>query len=143
MTTDTLPTLRAELRRLAEAATAGKWTTARRDGDEDYPGSVGADRQGIRIAVAMQPRYARGWLDTDGAFIAVANPSTILALLDHIDALEMDAQRFQWLANVPATDFPPGFWRDWLWERPGDSVATFIYAIDAVRDALAEQGEPK
>jgi hypothetical protein len=76
-----------ELRRLAESATPGPWTalgTGVRGGDHWY---IVADDEAIAYVSAndgsdeaeRQPR---------AEFIAAANPSTVLALLDEIAALQ-------------------------------------------------------
>lgn len=76
---------------------------------------------------------------------ASSTVSELESLIELIDAqqariaeLEQDAARYLWIANVPATDLPEGFWRDWLWQRPGDSEATFTYCVDQARGAWPE-----
>ncbi len=82
------------LRALAEGATPGPWTTISRGaywGEEE--GDVrGPDGQDIYGAEFVQPlnrqNTTRGhaWF-RDTAFIAAANPATVLALLDEIEEL--------------------------------------------------------
>lgn len=84
----------AELERLARAASPGPW---------EYQTSNGWHRVGTSAA-------NRGRSDGDVvansaatpanmAFIAAANPSTVLALLDRIAEQEQDAARFRWLRD--------------------------------------------
>ena len=68
----------AELRRLAEAATPGPWEA---DGLE---GTLDSLSTGRRVAEVTM------WPEVDAAFIAAANPTAVLALLDDADALRAE-----------------------------------------------------
>ncbi|HHX4272514.1 TPA: ead/Ea22-like family protein [Pseudomonas aeruginosa] len=89
---------RAELRRLAKAATPGPWTLY---APEDYQGPEELPGYGVECAEgraivwgALEPETGCQF-DRDAEFIAAANPKTVLALLDEIDGLkaEKDALR--------------------------------------------------
>ncbi|MCO2149825.1 ead/Ea22-like family protein [Pseudomonas aeruginosa] len=89
---------RAELRRLAKAATPGPWTLYV---PEDYQGPEELPGYGVECAEgraivwgALEPETGCQF-DRDAEFIAAANPKTVLALLDEIDGLkaEKDALR--------------------------------------------------
>lgn len=78
---------RAELRRLAEAATPGEW---RARGNEVLNGGQN------RKPIVTRPDH-QGMADAD--YIAAANPATVLSLLDALEAAEADAE-----ANEEAHD---------------------------------------
>lgn len=102
---------KAELRRLAEAATQGKWVT---DGDsvnqhDNVIGHYVAHEKGGRIAEA----FANCMVRTDAkcranaSFIAAANPAAVLSLLDEneqlraeAEPLRKDAGRYRWMRDV-------------------------------------------
>jgi hypothetical protein len=67
-----------DLRRLAEAATKGPWQTSERSGGGAYV------RHGARTVADV--RYSHG--RDDAAFMAAANPQTVIALLNVRDAAE-------------------------------------------------------
>ncbi|ALP47854.1 ead/Ea22-like family protein [Pseudomonas phage YMC11/02/R656] len=79
----------AELRRLAKAATPGPWSCNRHwaiVGGPTLEFTNGAAQQ--QIAMACQQSWMREEeLRNNAAFMAAANPKTILALLDEIDGL--------------------------------------------------------
>ena len=83
---DLTPEKLAELRRLAEAATPGPWRT-------EYLMGAGNDLLTAIIAGRATPDDLRvigsTLAERDGQFIAAANPSVVLALLDA--AAERDA----------------------------------------------------
>lgn len=82
------------LRKLAEAATPGAWEWGWRQDDEQAPGSVFVwDRPGIATAIAMCPRYAKDTFAKDAAYIAAANPTTVLAMLEEMGALREEIAR--------------------------------------------------
>lgn len=127
----------AELRRLAEAATPGPWEVKHTsDGD------------------VIQTEYERGgWEIADeradvphqnAAFIAAANPSTILSLLDELEACRKDAERYRWLRNQEAeygisAVFISG------WERAATCWATTYpdaRDLDAAIDAAMQEQKP-
>ena len=74
----------AELRRLAEAATPGPWRT-------EYLMGAGNDLLTAIVAGRATPDDLRvigsTLAERDGKFVAAANPSVVLALLDELDAL--------------------------------------------------------
>ncbi|HBN8440950.1 TPA: ead/Ea22-like family protein [Pseudomonas aeruginosa] len=81
---------RAELRRLAKAATPGPWTLY---APEDYQGPEELPGYGVECAEgraivwgALEPETGCQF-DRDAEFIAAANPQAILAMLDEIDRL--------------------------------------------------------
>ena len=76
-----------ELRAMLEKATPGEWSYAVRTGDDIAPASIGVGRNGIRSAVAMCPRYARGQFANDAALIVSLRNAAPL-LLDVVEAAE-------------------------------------------------------
>ncbi|HEN8532954.1 TPA: ead/Ea22-like family protein [Pseudomonas aeruginosa] len=79
----------AELRRLAEAATPGPWSCNRHwaiVGGPTLEFTNGAAQQQIAMA-CWQSWMHEEELRNNAAFMAAANPKTILALLDEIDGL--------------------------------------------------------
>lgn len=80
----------AELRRLAESATPGPWESVKRseyDGSYYFLIQTQEERNGWEIAeIRMDVPH------DNAAFIAAANPSTILALLDELEAAQRDAR---------------------------------------------------
>jgi len=100
----------AELRALAEKATGGEWR---------FPGTrIGGDASiivGERLLASVHPRRFRAPFtednaerDANAAFIAAANPQTILALLDERDRLRTALEPFAAMAN--AYDYPDNEW---------------------------------
>jgi len=90
---------KAELRRLAEAATPGPWTSLYRAqywGEEEGD-VIGPDDREVGGAEFVQPlgkqETTRGqaWY-RDTNFIAAANPVTVIALLDQLDAKEREIE---------------------------------------------------
>jgi hypothetical protein len=104
---------KAELRRLAEAATPGKWLT---DGDE--VGIVGGNVIGAYVAQKDGGRIGQAFVNclvptaekcrANAAFIAAANPAAVLSLLDECEsgeqwrnlALQFDMHRMQAMALI-------------------------------------------
>ena len=72
----------AELRALAEAATPGPWT--RLDTGSEGCSVVASGRRRVARLTHLDLAECRA----DAAYIAAANPQTVLALLDRIAALE-------------------------------------------------------
>lgn len=90
----------AELARLAEAATKGPWVC--KEGSTSYPECDDKDFWSVVLSpagkeiVTLHERYAsksddRGDYDFDAAFIAAANPATVLALIAEVAALRASA----------------------------------------------------
>lgn len=105
---------KAELRRLAEAATGGDW--------EFRLGLIRtmADSDGyVHVAIAPNcPKNWRGQRDTNMEYIAAANPSAVLSLLDECDRLQATCEGL---------------------DRKNDAIAEEIGKVAAERDAaLAE-----
>lgn len=71
----------SELKRLAEAATAGPWVSG-----GNWVSTVRGN------SVADCPRG-------DEEFIAAANPAAVLALIAENEALRKDAERYRWLRD--------------------------------------------
>jgi len=98
----------AELARLAEAATQGEWRAADWDADDGEnlwtieaiepevlaPGQSSIWPEGVRCKRIAQTEEGENPTE-DAAFIAAANPATVLALLSEIAALrgELEASR--------------------------------------------------
>lgn len=93
---------RDKLRELALAATPGEWEMA-----SDLPAYAIYTENGWRVVQTPNQNNRKQWgtsNDThgigrfsDAAYIAAANPATLLALLDRIDELEGDAERYRWI----------------------------------------------
>ncbi|MBY9208787.1 ead/Ea22-like family protein [Pseudomonas aeruginosa] len=82
----------AELRRLAKAATPGPWSCNRHwaiVGGPTLEFTNGAAQQQIAMA-CWQSWMHEEELRNNAAFMAAANPKTILALLDEIDRLKAE-----------------------------------------------------
>jgi chromosome segregation ATPase len=71
--------------------------------------------------------FKKGVRPKDAAFIAAANPATVLALLDERDELRKDRDRLRELAHENATAF-----RDW--RRRAETVEADLAAADARAD---------
>ena len=82
------------LRKLAEAATPGPWRKDLGDGNEMRFVSVD-DANGVPIVMMDDFLEENGWtLDQSSIdFIAAANPTAVIALLDEIDALRAKVKR--------------------------------------------------
>ena len=87
---------RAGLRRLAEQATPGPWKTTWRYGLY-YVGRIMSasmqpqprrDHEGFLSGIKREPEVVFIGTDTDAAYIAAANPATMLALLDALEKAE-------------------------------------------------------
>lgn len=84
----------AALRALAEAATPGPWTT------EDSRNAAGLARVWQLRGVGIAECRVRGADNHhDAAFIAAANPTAVLALLDEIETLRAKVARVEALAD--------------------------------------------
>lgn len=110
----TAPTTRetadhAELKRLAEAATPGRWTC--KEGSTSYPECDDRDFWSVVLSPAgreIVQLNERGYhreddrvdYDFDAAFIAAANPATVLSLLSEIAALRGRAEEADALAST-------------------------------------------
>jgi hypothetical protein len=93
-----------ELRELAEKASKGEWHAW-----SDMPNAprirIGVSRQSpiegcgydSHCIALVRPEFEDA--DANGRFIAAANPQTVLGLLDRIEALEKDAERYRWLRD--------------------------------------------
>src|SRR6185437_2057895 len=92
----------AELKRLAEEATPGPWTQWVEHGDvwsgvpeRNSPGNMGGGSLGIRVCDCDADDYdgendeeAEAQAKATAAYIAAANPQTILALIERLETLE-------------------------------------------------------
>lgn len=87
---------RAALRKLAEEATPGPWM--RLFGERTVYDRMEDGCRGNAIVRADLGYSIQDTLNID--YIAAANPSTILQLLDYIETLEKDAARYRWLRDV-------------------------------------------
>lgn len=120
-----------ELRRLAEAATPGPWIDSGCGDVEDL-------KKRRRIAIFYRPVQGQTLHQgfdgsmANASFIAAANPATILALLDELEAAQRDAERYRWLRKLP--DFQ--FWTYAQFEDVTDTLDEQDAAIDA---AMQEQ----
>lgn len=101
----------AELRRLSLAATPGPW-------DVEQTSGFGHDDAPYTVVDARTEQIAECWDNTPGdrspeqnaanaAFIAAANPSTVLALLDENERLRALVKRIDETLRVPAAEYVP------------------------------------
>lgn len=94
-----------ELRKAAEEATPGPWIGCGPSfGDymPAYLNEVVVDRQGEEddcYEVCRSPAGLDKESSCDMAYIAAANPATILQLLDYVESLERDAARYRYLRD--------------------------------------------
>lgn len=90
-----------DLRKLAEAATGGPWVPALEDHADPDSGltlvRAAHATKGMAIATTFaQRRHGRlARNEANAAFIAAANPTAILALLDERDALRAKVERLE------------------------------------------------
>lgn len=121
----------AELRRLAESATPGPWESVKRseyDGSYYFLIQTQEERNGWEIAeIRMDVPH------DNAAFIAAANPSTILSLLDELVACRKDAER---LSKLDGIGYAYGFedmheGNRWMIEGPFRDIRA---AIDAMQE---------
>lgn len=94
-----IQSLLPELKRLAEAATPGLWEVNRHGAVLGGPVQRYTNGSGRnQIALATGAEWMReGEQMSNSEFIAAANPATLLALIDHIEALERqlaEAQKY-------------------------------------------------
>ena len=122
-----------ELRELAEKATPGPWNNDgpywhdRRDGEVDCTGCVTTDPE-RKIVATPAPANANG--NADCAFIAAADPSTVIALLDRLAAAEAIIRGFAEYAVM-------------FEHRPGDmpDINVGVVSLADLRAARAFLGE--
>jgi hypothetical protein len=95
-----------ELKRIAEAATPGNWGYSY-DGSGDFSINTDAfEHTGDRCIASLWRSYTDSgklYKDGDAAFIAAANPQTVLSLIDRIERLRsaLDLAQDWMAANVP------------------------------------------
>ena len=70
-----------ELRKLAEAATAGPWE---HDQPENMIGKANSNGTWMLIGQTRSTHVTKEQRDANGAFIAAANPAVVLRLLDRL-----------------------------------------------------------
>lgn len=121
----------AELRRLAKAATPGPWSCNRHwaiVGGPTLEFTNGAAQQQIAMA-CWQSWMHEEELRNNAAFIASANPKTILALLDEIDGMNDELSA--------CTEHPGGcgYWREAA-KRRAEERDRLRAQNDALRGAL-------
>lgn len=150
-----------KLRELAQAATPGPWTACGPSHGGPLPkhlDEIAVDREGDDddgVSVARCPQGMAGIKETDAdmAYIAAANPSTVLRLLDEIAALkaELETERMRLAAcGVVAMSNTPDSAkrsRDMLPEYRSASCEDVMRAVDREmalrdeRDALKAENE--
>lgn len=99
------------LRALCAAATPGPWVSAWDDEVADDETPLIRTGHGGSIVAGMWYDGPRGaCLEADAAFIAAADPSTVVVLLDAIEAAEAEADIVRlraWSEEVPASEGSP------------------------------------
>lgn len=97
--------LLAELEAAADAASAGEWVSTGPSFGQSSPAYLDAVvtfNDGEESTVCTMPDWSEEyWPErtANAAFIATANPTTILALLQHVRELKADAERYRWLRD--------------------------------------------
>lgn len=86
----------SELKKLAEAATQGEW---RHDTKSGKIGAVEVDGYDI-VQVQSRRRFDYASRNADAAFIAGANPYSVMCLIDDNEETRMDAARYRWLKST-------------------------------------------
>lgn len=136
-----------ELRRLAEAATPGPWKECGHARGGCSCGMVWSRAADLPVAEAWRgdqeaPEPAEG-SKANAAFIAAANPSAILSLLDELEQYRKDAERYRWLREQEAEQGLAVLHVSG-WERPATCWATTYpdaELLDAAIDAaMAKEG---
>ena len=95
-----------ELRRLAQAATPGPWIAAGPSFGESLPkylNEVAVDREGDEddgYSICNTPIGLDEELSADMAFIAAANPATVIELLDRLEAAEKGREQLRSMIQV-------------------------------------------
>lgn len=109
---------KAKLRELAAKATAGPWGTDGLEVTADTRELVCCGRGGYEccgdpdVYGSADDVIATASHEDCAAFIAAANPATVLALLDEIEALRKDAERYRWLRLGGNEDGELDRWED-------------------------------
>jgi len=125
----------AGLRELAEAATPGEW---RYDYEVGFCGELVSSTERVLATFADEPDAA------DAAHIAAANPSTILALLDRLEAAErvqaeaiqaLDRKLSQWGKKKNQT-----FGKDDEAHRVARQVQDVLFGVRMQIDAARREG---
>ncbi|HHK9525124.1 TPA: ead/Ea22-like family protein [Enterobacter hormaechei] len=125
------------LREAAEKATPGRW--------EYYPGNTSIeynvdsmDEDQGSIVYVDSGDFTQKQTDLNGAFIAAANPTTVLALLDELEAknkriAELEARE----VKLPAEKFCPAEYAgSQLWEE----TEIWNKAVQSCEDAIRAAG---
>lgn len=99
-----------------------------------YGGSPTADKSAQRIIAICKQEQQRQLKRMNARFIAAANPATILALLERLQAAEdaaKDAERYRWLRDARADHKRMAMFSDFphLWTCTDEMDA----AVDAAR----------
>jgi hypothetical protein len=125
------------LRELAEAATRGQWEhTGWTESESNYIVDGPGDRIVADTSESERP-------DADAAFIAAANPTTVLALLDEIDRLsakvsDMRSERLRVESKLAAVTVA----RDSLAGIAESAIAPEHEDIHAIIAELRKAGQP-
>ncbi|SOS34721.1 hypothetical protein CFBP6411_03364 [Pseudomonas syringae group genomosp. 3] len=129
----------ADLERLAESATKGEWTCAKRADGRFWHIASGNQAIGSTLAASNKanPRYA-AMFEANARFIAAASPIVVLALISEIQALREDADRYRWLRDKSESGhsfyLSVPLWLSGIRFRKED--------VDAGIDAAKGSGEP-
>lgn len=90
-----------------------------------------------QLALAATPGPWHTGTGADAAYISAANPQTMLVLLDEIERLRKDAERYRWLRRqfIPfnSSNRP----RMWIRNKTQIAGSTFDAAIDAAMQEKA------
>ena len=122
--------------------TPGPWFSVN-DGTKSEPFmSVKAERISGRgptheVAVCATGDSPQGMETANARFIAACNPEAIRELLDELDALKADAERYLWLRDqCPSADKAPDVWHT-LCKKPRviDDLLNRVVDLDAAIDA--------
>lgn len=124
------------------------WLDTSEDESAAVVGHIDEDGETYPVAVIDCDQYYQGQDSLPLAkFYAAANPSTILQLLDYIEALEKDAGRYRWLrdAENSMTEDDPcvsdGFFNSWYGEDLDKVIDELIERNVAIEDYTNEHSD--
>jgi hypothetical protein len=139
--------LLAELEQLAGKATPGPWQHVPGDDDPDSSWSMQFPivTSDIREVIGTEGFYSEKDIDeANAAFVASANPATILALLQHVRELTKDRERLDNLDKLcEAYGFEVHEGNRWVLDGPFRNVRDAIDSLpdDADRSSTNSSGD--
>ncbi|EPN9190285.1 ead/Ea22-like family protein [Enterobacter roggenkampii] len=137
------------LREAAEKATPGVWVYLPKNTSIEY--DYGSDDSQGSITYMDSGDFTQKQTDLNGAFIAAANPATVLALLDELEAAQKLIDEQREIMRQAASDISYAIFNltgsDLSRLKPGviettDPTDTALIAERNLRAAAAGKGEP-